>query len=69
MTEKWEREVRVKNRGGLSVGERARDDCNIGSKRGKAKGEGSEGERRETLTKKYRRRWSRCIAKPRGERD
>lgn len=40
MTEKWEREVRAKNRGGLSVSERARDDCNIGSRGRKAKGEG-----------------------------
>jgi len=30
---------------------------------------GAEGERRETLTKEHRRRWSRSIAKSKGERD
>lgn len=53
----------------MSVSERARDDCNIGGGEAKEKGrkEKGEGERRETLTKEYRR--SRSLAKSREERD
>lgn len=50
------------------MNERARDDCNIGCKReGEAEGGGPK--RRETSTKEHRRRWSRSIAKSKGERD
>lgn len=45
------------------MSERARDDCCIGGERGSRRGEGGEGERRETLTKEHRRRWSRSISK------
>jgi len=48
------------------MSERARDDCNVKEEGGEGRGGGggggrAEGERRETSTKEYRRRWSRSM--------